>query len=187
MINAPLSETYGRRPLYIFSFFLFLLWIMATPLSPTLGGFLTLRFLAGSCSSVTIATLGGTIADLWEPKKTGYAMSIFIFAATSGSPLGYFLFSPIAQERGLDDVFWALLGIAGGLWIFMTIVQMFCGETRHDVLLRGKATKLNRENKDETVQVPHQYRRLGWGPLFKIALTRPIRFLLTEPIVLWVL
>ena len=54
MTLAPLSEYFGRSPIYIISYAVFLLFLMATALVQTLGGFLVLRLISGLFSSVTI-------------------------------------------------------------------------------------------------------------------------------------
>ena len=57
MTLAPLSEYFGRSPIYIISYAVFLLFLMATALVQTLGGFFILRFISGLFSSVTIGRL----------------------------------------------------------------------------------------------------------------------------------
>ena len=57
MSLAPLSEYFGRSPIYITSYGIFLLFLMATALVQTLGGFLVLRLISGLFSSVTIGML----------------------------------------------------------------------------------------------------------------------------------
>ncbi|KAF2773931.1 MFS general substrate transporter [Teratosphaeria nubilosa] len=114
MLNAPLSEYFGRLPVYIISYGVSLPFFVGCALAPNLGGYLVMRFLCGLFQSVTIANLGGTIADLYEQHETGYPMSIFIWAATGGSSIGFFLMAFVAQFRPWYDVFghfWASLSI----------------------------------------------------------------------------
>ena len=131
-----------------------------------------------------IANIGGTIADLWPHNETGLPMSLFLWAATCGSPSGYFLFSFVAQTRGWRNVFWALLGICGGFWILMTVTLK---ETRHTTILRSRVkANLKRDasqalDPDEAKLMEHRSAR----QLFRIALTRPFRFLFTEAIVIF--
>lgn len=54
MTLAPLSEYFGRSPIYIFSYGVFLLFLVGTALVKNLGGFLVLRFLSGLFAAVTI-------------------------------------------------------------------------------------------------------------------------------------
>ena len=57
MTLAPLSEYYGRSPIYIISYGIFLLFLVGTALVKDLGGFLALRIISGLFSSVTIGEL----------------------------------------------------------------------------------------------------------------------------------
>ncbi|KAK5108741.1 hypothetical protein LTR62_007888 [Meristemomyces frigidus] len=183
MVNAPLSEYHGRLPVYIISYGLALPFLLGSALAPNLGGFLVMRFLCGLFESVTIAGLGGTIADLYGSHNTGYPMSIFLWAAVSGSSMGYFLMSFVAQYRPWYDVFWALLGISGGFWAIMTCCLLYCGETRHSVLLRRRAKKLRKETGSESTDVPLEHRPKGLKELLLVTQTRPFRFLVQEAII----
>lgn len=141
-----------------------------------------MRLLSGLFSSVTVANFGGTIADLYPSHATGPAMSLFLWAATCGSPMGYFLFAFVAQYRGWRDVLWAIMGVSSGLWILMTVVLLVCGETRHSVLLMKKAERERKRTGRDDIEVPEEMKQRGVKQLFKVALTRPFRFLGTEAI-----
>lgn len=100
--------------------------------------------------------------------------------------MGYFLFAFVAQYRPWQDVIWALLGVCGGAWIIMTAAVLYCGETRHSILLLRRAKKLSRETDGKQhFDVPKSMQQRGVKQLFKIALTRPFRFLFTEAIVIF--
>lgn len=178
-----LIQYFGRTPLYIFPFALYLCFLVGTATAPNLGGFLPLRFLSGFFSSVTIANIGGTISDLYDYHHTGYAMSLFLWAATCGSPLGYFLFALVAQDRPWRDVIWAILGVSGGFWLIMVAALLLCGETSHSIILLRRAKQLRKEGHE--ANVPEHLRQRGIHELFKIALNRPFRFLFTEPVVIF--
>ncbi|KAK4938867.1 hypothetical protein LTR10_020773 [Elasticomyces elasticus] len=160
MSLAPLSEYYGRTLLYVVPYGIFLLFVLGTALVDNLGGFLMLRLLSGLFASVTIANFGGTIADLWPRHQVGPAISLFLWAAVCGSPSGYFLYSFIAQTRGWRDVFWAMLGIHGGLWLLL-------------------------QRNSSNVTVPEEMKRKSLSQLFRVTLSRPFRFLATEAIIIF--
>lgn len=54
MSLAPLSEYFGRSPIYIGSYGIYLLLVLGTALVENLGGFLVLRFFSGLFVAVTI-------------------------------------------------------------------------------------------------------------------------------------
>ncbi|KAF4308183.1 Sugar transporter conserved site [Botryosphaeria dothidea] len=185
MTLAPLSEYYGRRPIYVYAYFIFLVCLAASAMVPNLGVFIPIRLLSGYFSSVTIANFGGTIADLYHPHDTGPAMSLYLWAATCGSPTGFFLMSFVAQTRGWRDVFWALLGICGGLWAIMTASLLFCGETRHSILLAQRAERARKVNNTANIDVPDHLKKRGVKELFTVTLARPFRFLASEAIIMF--
>lgn len=69
LILAPLSETFGRRPLYICCFAIFSLLQAASALSPNIAALIALRTIAGLFGSVGIANGGGTINDMYLPSQ----------------------------------------------------------------------------------------------------------------------
>lgn len=183
MTLAPLSEYYGRRPVYIVSYGIFLLLLLGTSFVERLGPFLILRLFSGYFSSTTISNFGGTIADLFHHHDTGPAMSWFLWAATGGSPTGFVLFSFVAQGRSWHDVFRIMFFICLGFWVILVIALYALGETRHSVILERRARGLRRATGDEDLEVPDEIKQ--WGPkaLFGTALARPFRFLSGEAIV----
>ncbi|KAF7954468.1 hypothetical protein EAE96_005589 [Botrytis aclada] len=186
MTLAPLSEYYGRSYLYIIPYGIFLLFLLGTALVQNIEGFLVLRFLSGLFASVTIANFGGTIADLWPRDQIGPAMSIFLWAAVCGSPSGYFLMSFVAERYGWREVFWALLGICGGFWLILVVVLLVFGnETRRSVILRRRANRINKAAGRIVVTVPLEMQSKSLGQLFKNTLSRPFRFLATEPVIIF--
>jgi len=174
MTLAPLSEYYGRRPVYIVAYGIFLLLLLATTYVETLVPFLVLRVLSGYFASTTISNFGGTIADLFHHHDTGPAMSWFLWAATGGSPTGFVLFSFIANGRSWHSVFRVMFFICFAFWIVMVVALCALGETRHSVILmrRAKAMRGTTGNEER-----------GPALLCGTALARPFSFLSGEAIV----
>ena len=115
-------------------------------------------------------------------------MSLFLWAATCGSPSGYFLMSFVAQYRDWRTVFWALLGICGGFWLLLVAVLK---ETRHTTILKARTKKqmANRVasptiDNASTQSLEQTYRELtshrSVSQLFSVALTRPVRMTVSE-------
>ncbi|CAI6262625.1 unnamed protein product [Periconia digitata] len=184
MTLAPLSEYVGRRPVYVFSYGVFLLMLLATSFVNNLPGFLLLRLFSGYFSSTTISNFGGSIADLWHHHDTGPAMSWFLWAATGGSPTGFVLFSFIAQGRSWHSVFRIMFYVCFAFWVVMAVALYSLGETRHSVLLHAR-TKANSDGSTSHVdsQVPDELKQRNPKQLFSHTLIRPFRFLASEAIV----
>jgi MFS family permease len=183
MSLAPLSEYYGRRPVYIISYGMFLLLLLATSYVESLAPFLILRLFSGFFSSTTISNFGGTIADLFHHNETGPAMSWFLWAATGGSPTGFVLFSFIAHGRGWHEVFRIMFFICFAFWLILVVALYYLGETRHSVILLQRARAMRQATGDERIEVPDEMKERGSKQLFGVALTRPFRFLAGEAIV----
>ncbi|KAF2016947.1 hypothetical protein BU24DRAFT_419990 [Aaosphaeria arxii CBS 175.79] len=183
MSLAPLSEYFGRRPIYVFSYGIFLVLLLGTTFVENLAVFFVLRFFSGYFSSVTISNFGGTIADLFHHHDTGPAMSWFLWAATGGSPTGFVLFSFIAKGRSWHGVFRAMFFICFTFWVIMAGALYYLGETRHSVLLLRRAKSLRATTGNEELNVSDEMKQRGPRQLFGTALTRPFRFLGSEAIV----
>ena len=183
MTLAPLSEYYGRRPVYVFSYGTFLLLLLATTYVRSLVPFLVLRLFSGYFSSTTISNFGGTIADLWHHNDTGPAMAWFLWAATGGSPTGFVLFSFIANGRTWHEVFRFMFFVCLCFWIVLVVALYSLGETRHSVILLKRAKNLRKATGNNQFEVPDEFKRRGFKQLFGTALVRPFGFLATEAIV----
>lgn len=183
MCLAPLSEFYGRSVIYIGSYGVFLVLLAGTALVQNVVGFMVLRFFSGLFAAVTVANFGGSIADMWPHNETGVPMSIYIWAATCGSPSGFFAMSFVAQYYGWREVFWALLAICGSFWLILTLTLR---ETRHTTILRRRARVAWRNQgggEDDTK--PDILKHQSAHELFRVALTRPFRFLGSEVIIIF--
>ncbi|KAF2131026.1 MFS general substrate transporter [Dothidotthia symphoricarpi CBS 119687] len=183
MTLAPLSEYFGRRPVYIYSYGIFLGALLWTSYVKSLGLFFVLRFCSGYFASTTISNFGGTIADLFEHTDTGPAMSIFIWAATGGSPTGFVLFSFIAHGRSWQAVFRVMFFVCLSFWVILVVALYTIGETRQSVLLLRRAEMLRKSTGEDGLDVPDEYKQRGPKHLFGTALARPFQFLWSEAIV----
>lgn len=88
IIAAPLSESYGRRPVYLLSLPVFMLFTLGAGLSQSFGSLLACRLLAGLTGSPVLAVGAGTNADLFAPQHRAVATSLFLMAPFAGPSLG---------------------------------------------------------------------------------------------------
>lgn len=84
MILSPLSEAYGRLPIYHVSNLLFLVFLIGCGLSKTVAQFMVFRFISGCMGGVPMPLGGATIADLTEPKARPLAMALFSLGPLTG-------------------------------------------------------------------------------------------------------
>lgn len=64
LLLAPLSETFGRRNLYLTCFSIFALLQIPTGFAPNIGFLIAIRSVAGFFGSVGVANGGGTISGM---------------------------------------------------------------------------------------------------------------------------
>lgn len=90
LVGGPLSETFGRNPLYIISRFLHLAWLVGVALSPNFGSQCAFRFLAGLAASQFSSVHGASMADIYGPVDRALwwpFLALASFAGTALSPL----------------------------------------------------------------------------------------------------
>lgn len=77
LVLSPLSELYGRLPLYHVNNALFTLWNLGAALSPNVGALLAFRLLAGLAGSCSVTIGNGSIADTVVKRRRGLVTAIF--------------------------------------------------------------------------------------------------------------
>ena len=106
---APMSEVYGRVPMYHSCNLMFVIWTMACALAPNMGSLLAFRLLAGIAGSCPITIGGGTIADTFDQKSRGAAMALFAMGPLMGPVIGPVAGGYLTQASGWRWVFWAIM------------------------------------------------------------------------------
>lgn len=77
LLLAPLSEIFGRLPIFLASAMLFSLLYIAQALTPNITGLLIARFFQGCVASVGNSMTGGTVSDIYKSSDRGIPMSFF--------------------------------------------------------------------------------------------------------------
>ena len=92
-MQAPLSEMFGRRPVFIGTMFVYSIFQIPGAVAPNIETVLVSRFIAGVFAAAPLTNCGGVIADIWDSIGRGPAMSVFtlcVFAGPTilGPPIG---------------------------------------------------------------------------------------------------
>ncbi|KAJ0120551.1 hypothetical protein J7T55_015280 [Diaporthe amygdali] len=95
---APLSETYGRLPIYTASSAVYCGFMIGCAFSTNLGMFIAFRILTGAAGSCPMALCGGTLADVFEEKDRNKWMGLFVLGPLAGPVIGPIAGGFIAQE-----------------------------------------------------------------------------------------
>jgi len=88
MFMSPLSEIYGRIPIYHTASLAFVSFLVGNALSKNIAQFMVFRFLSGCAGGIPMALGGGTIADVTRIEKRGMAMALFSLGPLTG-PVSY--------------------------------------------------------------------------------------------------
>lgn len=105
---APLSELYGRTPLYHASNIIFLITAIICALSRNIATLIVFRFLCGCAGAAPVAIGAGTIADLIPPQARGSAIASYSLGPILGPVLGPVIGGYFAVHFGWRSTFWAL-------------------------------------------------------------------------------
>lgn len=195
LLWAPMSEVFGRRNLFIFTYVLFTIFNGSVVASQNIWTLIILRFFAGTAGSSPLTNAGGTVSDVFNAQQRGLGMAVFASAPFLGPAIGPIVsLSPLTSMTVADTQIGGFLGEAAGWrWvaalvaIFTAVLTalgfLFIPETYAPVLLRARAERLSKATgrvyrtkyeKDKPVVVKE---------LYKTALTRPWILLFREPIV----
>ncbi|KAJ5401297.1 uncharacterized protein N7487_007193 [Penicillium crustosum] len=99
MFMSPLSEMYGRVPVYHTAMAIFVTFIIGNALSKTTAQFMIFRFISGCAGGTLMALGGGTIADLTSVQQRAVAMALFSMGPLAGPVLGPVIGGFVAAER----------------------------------------------------------------------------------------
>lgn len=199
LLWAPLSEMYGRQIMFFITFGAFSAFNAGVAISQNIQSLIILRFFAGAFGS-TIQNSAGAIADMFEAKQRGLAISLFAAAPFLGLTIGPIIGGYLSESKGWRWVEGLAAILTGTLWIACFLIVP---ETHAPVLLRRRAKKLtqlskknknkkNKKKREKLMKDREYYRskldvqhgRESLLTAFRISITRPILLLLFEPIVL---
>ncbi|OAA63486.1 cycloheximide resistance protein [Niveomyces insectorum RCEF 264] len=139
MAIAPLSEMYGRSPLYKVCIVLFVIFNVACAVSPNLAALVIFRFLAGVGGSCPVTLGTGSIADMIPHEKRAGAMAVYVIGVILGPAVGPICGGFLAPAAGWRWTFW-LMAIAGGVVAIAVLPTL--PETYAYVLLQRKTRRL---------------------------------------------
>ena len=88
MALAPMSEMYGRKPVYVGSMFIFTVLIIPCGLATSLAEVIIVRFFGALAASAMIANSPGTIGDIVTDEYRALAFSIWSIGPLNGPTFG---------------------------------------------------------------------------------------------------
>lgn len=179
LILAPLSETFGRRSLYVACFGAFAALNVPTALAPNVGTLIALRSLSGFLGSVGVANGGGTLSDMFGPAERASVFGWYLLGPLMGPTLGPLLGGLIVQRLGWRWIYWVLTLLCcvntglGWLWL---------RETYAPVILAWRKRELEREQPGKKFWFDGEDDR-PMARKLAVSFSRPVR-IFVQPIIL---
>ncbi|EXJ78450.1 hypothetical protein A1O1_08850 [Capronia coronata CBS 617.96] len=144
LLFSPMSEFYGRRPIYLTSTFFFLIWLIPCAVAQNIQTLLVARFLGGLSGSAFLGVAAGTVVDMFIPQQLLVPMTVFTGAPFVGPALG-----PIMGGFINSFTDWRWCFYVQIIWAAVILLcVLLTPETFHPVLLSRKAAKLRKDTGD---------------------------------------
>ncbi|SPO25355.1 related to multidrug resistant protein [Ustilago trichophora] len=183
MLLGPLSEFYGRRPVYLVSYTAFTLLGLPVSFANNLAVFLIFRFLTGFCGSAFLSVAGGTVADVFSASDIFVPMAIYTNGPFTGPVFGPLISGFINQNTNWRWTFWTI-----NIWsaVMLVILIFFGPESYAPVLLANKAKRMRSETGNQQLYAEHE-RVVAEKSLARTILTsstRPFQLLVREAMLL---
>ncbi|EXJ91425.1 hypothetical protein A1O1_04537 [Capronia coronata CBS 617.96] len=178
MILGPLSEFYGRRPIYILAYIFFTIWLIPCATAQNIQTMLVSRFLDGFSGSAFLSVAGGTVGDMFNRDQLQAPMMVYTASPFIGPGLGPIIGGFINYNTSWRWSYYVLLIWSG---IMLVSIVLFVPETYMPVLLRTKAQRKRKETGDARWKAPIEvYERSVFWTVVR-SLYRPFMLLFMEP------
>lgn len=182
IIWAPASELYGRKLPLLVSSFGFSIFNIAVAVAKDVQTIFICRFFAGFFGACPLTCVGAVFADMFSNKQRGLAITVFSMTVFSGPLLapfiGGFITSSYLGWRWTEYIT-AIMGFLG-----LGLSLVFLEETYPPTILVSKAADLRRRTKNWGIHAKQEEIEVDLRELIEKNLSRPMRMLFTEPIVL---
>ena len=179
VLFAPLSELYGRRPVYVGSMGIFTVLVIPTALGKTMWSIILVRFFGAVAGSAMIANAPGTVMDITPAHQRALAFAIWSIGPMNGPVLGPVIGGFTAQYLGWRWTNWLVMILGGVAWIIASSIP----ETYGPKILQKMAAEKRKETGDDSWWCRYDVKQ-SVSESLRVNLSRPFTLLWSEPI-LW--
>ncbi|KAH7124934.1 major facilitator superfamily domain-containing protein [Dactylonectria estremocensis] len=180
LVVAPLSEVYGKNPLYNVCNVMFVIWNVACAKAPNISALIIFRFFAGLAGCCPVTLGAGSLTDITSPEHRVAALSGWIMGPLLGPVVGPIAGGYLTEAKDWRWSFWVVSMVGG---VIVIVGFLFMRETDAKALLEQKTKRLRKETSN-----PKLTSKLDPGltikELFRVATIRPGKMLLFSPIIL---
>lgn len=179
---GPFSELKGRKLPIVIGMFGFMVFNFATATAFNLQTFYICRFFTGIFGSCPLAVVAAVFSDMFDNTQRGPAIVVFSATVFLGPMLAPFIggFIELSGAGWRWNLY--LPGLMAALALILNVV--FLNETYPPVVLVGKAEELRRVTKNWGIHAKQEEVEVDLKELVTKNLSRPLRLLFTEPVVL---
>ncbi|OCK83275.1 major facilitator superfamily transporter [Lepidopterella palustris CBS 459.81] len=180
---APFSELKGRRIPLVGASFGFAIFSVAVAVAKDLQTVLICRFWSGFFGACPLTCVAAVFSDMFNNRTRGMAITVFSMTVFTGPLLapfigGFITMNPHMGWRWTEYIVAIMAFLAFGLNL------IFLRETYPPVILVSKAAELRRRTKNWGIHAKQEEIEVDFRELVEKNFSRPLRMLVTEPIVL---
>ncbi|KAH9909069.1 putative MFS transporter [Xylariomycetidae sp. FL2044] len=180
LVLAPLSECYGRLPIYYLCNTFYLAFTAGCAFSTNTAMFLVFRFICGTAASGPMTIGGGTIADITPQAQRGKATALFAVGPLLGPVLGPIIGGFVTETVGWRWTFRIILILSGLIGV---TTLLFMRETNWATLLLRKTVRLREETGNDQLVSKLAQKETPREAILR-AIKRPLKLLIFSPMVL---
>lgn len=169
-VIAPLSELYGRWPVFNAANIVFIACVAIAGLSQSSHSFIAARFLNG-CAVASNVLNPAIIGDLFPTEERGSPMSLIMLAPLLGGAVGPGIAGAIVQTATWRHIMWMAIGLAGAAELAFLLLFR---ETYKVTILQRRAANLRKETGIERLKTAFDLDSEGGVPALWEAIKRPM-------------
>lgn len=181
LIIAPLSESFGRLPVYHTANIMFIICTIAAAESTSMSMLIAMRFLLGLSVASTVIN-PCIVGDMFREEERGKAMGLMgaipFIAPCLGPTIGGF----VAEARGWRWTFWVTAMIAAPLQLLFLLSYR---ETYRVRILQIKTAKQRKRTGNNALRSRYEL-DLSPSKMIRESVQRPLKMLVLCPVVLLV-
>ncbi|KAI3475250.1 hypothetical protein L1887_63361 [Cichorium endivia] len=106
LVLAPLSEVYGRNPIYLSAVLLFTLLYIPQALAKNITTIIVVRWFQGMAASVGNSMVAGSVSDVFHASERGFPMSLYAIAVYIAQGVSPYISSVTVNRASWRIMFW---------------------------------------------------------------------------------